>query len=292
MRVIYIAGTSHSGSTLLALMLNAHPAIFAAGELKMLHGQLVYKDPKKKIYPNCPCGASSVLTCDFWSRVDQRLMRAYGKSLRELDLLDYRNSHEGSEPNSILLKTISEISGKEFVVDASKSPRRLLYLIQQGLDVYPVHIIRQPHGQIYSMTKKYGGLLRHIIRYELVHNRIRRMLKHIPHGVVHYEDLVSAPESTLRSVLEPLGLEFDLRQLSWAEQENHTVAGNRMRRQHKSQLVLDEKWQDGLNFAQKLVIGLGTLHSRQSLPRAGSLPEMRPPSDPRRQDASNANTKR
>ena len=33
MRVIYLAGMSHSGSTLLSLMLNAHPDICAAGEL-------------------------------------------------------------------------------------------------------------------------------------------------------------------------------------------------------------------------------------------------------------------
>ena len=33
MRVIYIAGMSHSGSTVLNLMLNAHPEIFAVGEL-------------------------------------------------------------------------------------------------------------------------------------------------------------------------------------------------------------------------------------------------------------------
>jgi hypothetical protein len=33
MRVIYIAGTSHSGSTLLDLMLNAHPEIISVGEV-------------------------------------------------------------------------------------------------------------------------------------------------------------------------------------------------------------------------------------------------------------------
>ena len=45
MRVIYIAGTSHSGSTLLDLMLNAHPAIFASGEVLKHNRQLKIKDP-------------------------------------------------------------------------------------------------------------------------------------------------------------------------------------------------------------------------------------------------------
>ena len=47
MRVIYIAGTSHSGSTLLDLMLNAHPAIFSAGEVLKLNRQLGIDPPRK-----------------------------------------------------------------------------------------------------------------------------------------------------------------------------------------------------------------------------------------------------
>lgn len=33
MRLIYIVGTAHSGSTLLDLILNAHPQIVSVGEL-------------------------------------------------------------------------------------------------------------------------------------------------------------------------------------------------------------------------------------------------------------------
>ena len=59
------------------------------------------------------------------------------------------------------------------------------------------------------------------------------------------------PERTLKSVLQPLGLTYHPQQLSWAEQVKHNVAGNRMRRQQKSQLVLDECWKINLNFLRE-----------------------------------------
>ena len=49
MKVIYIAGTSHSGSTLLDLMLNAHPEIISVGESINLPRHLGYKMPRKKV---------------------------------------------------------------------------------------------------------------------------------------------------------------------------------------------------------------------------------------------------
>ena len=51
MKVIYIAGTSHSGSTLLDLMLNAHPQIVSVGEMVNLNRQLTYKNSKEEDLP-------------------------------------------------------------------------------------------------------------------------------------------------------------------------------------------------------------------------------------------------
>ena len=45
--MIYIAGTSHSGSTLLELMLNAHPDVISVGELAKLKQQLRTDDERQ-----------------------------------------------------------------------------------------------------------------------------------------------------------------------------------------------------------------------------------------------------
>ncbi|HSA66372.1 MAG TPA: sulfotransferase, partial [Methyloceanibacter sp.] len=184
MRVIYIAGTSHSGSTLLDLMLNAHPAIFSAGEVLKLNRQLGINHPRKQTGASCSCGAPSLWQCPVWSRVDARTRETAGKSLTDLDMLDYSETDAGKAPNAIVFKAIADVTGKTFVVDSSKLPKRLAYLMRlPDLDVYPVHIVRDPKGQINSVTRKHGGFLKHIFRYELIHEQIRRVLKSVPHSV-------------------------------------------------------------------------------------------------------------
>jgi hypothetical protein len=272
MRVIYIAGTSHSGSTLLDLMLNAHPAIFAGGEVLKLNRQLQAKDARRDIYAHCACGAPSLWQCPFWSRVDERTRAASGKSLVDLDMLDHGNLDARRAPNAIVLKAMAETSGKPFIVDSSKLPKRLSYLMRlDDLDVYPVHLIREPKGQIHSVRRKHGGLVKHIFRYELIHAQISGMLRSVPHSVVRYEDLVRDPKTALESVLAPIGLDFDPRQLDWAGAEKHEVAGNHMRFDTSSALVLDTAWRDGLSAAQKLAIDTGTLLSRRTLPGTGAV---------------------
>ena len=272
MRVIYIAGTSHSGSTLLDLMLNAHPAIFASGELLKLNRQLKVKDARKGTHAPCSCGAPSLWECRFWSAVDRRTRETSGKSLVDLDMLDYRDLDGASAPNEMVFKAVSDVSGKSFVVDSSKLPGRLSYLMRlKDLDVYPVHLVREPKGQINSVVRKHGGFLKHIFRYELIHEQIRRALKSVPHSVVHYEDLVRDPKSALQSILQPLGLDFDPRQLDWAEAEKHEVAGNHMRFDARSELVLDESWRQSLSPLKQRAIELGTLLSRQTLPKTGAV---------------------
>jgi len=263
-KVIYIAGTSHSGSTLLSLMLNAHPDIVSVGELHNLSRQFKIS-LTKQVNRCCSCGADSLWNCDFWSDVDERVRQLSGKSLVDHNVLDYANVNKSGSSNAVVFKAISDVSGKQLIVDSSKQPNRMSYLTRLGeLQVYPIHLIRNPEGQINSVLKKRRGLLKPILRYELVHAQIRRALKAIPHNIVHYEDLVLNPESTLRTVLHPLGLKFDRQQLGWAGAIKHNIAGNKSRWSVTSQLILDEGWKHSLTPFQKHVIGFATLISRQA----------------------------
>jgi hypothetical protein len=272
MRVIYIAGTSHSGSTLLDLMLNAHPHMRSAGEVLKLNRQLEARTSRKATYAPCACGAPSLWQCPFWSAVDARTRAVSGKSLAELDMQDYGELDARLAPNAIVFKAMAEASGRDFIVDSSKLPKRLTNLLRlKELDIYPVHLVRDPRGQINSVVRKHGGFLKHIFRYELIHEQIRRLLKSVPHSIVHYEDLVRDPAGTLASILQPLGLSFDPRQLAWAEAEKHEVAGNHVRFDAKSELVLDEGWKESLSPLRQRAIDIGTLLSRQTLPKTGAV---------------------
>jgi hypothetical protein len=260
MRVIYIAGAAHSGSTLLDMMLNAHPAIMSVGEVLNLNRVRHSSKTGKVKETKCSCGAVGLLQCAFWSSVNTRIKQTGGTTITRLDLNEHLTA------NSLLFHAISDVSGKKFVVDSSKVPNRLQHLLlQEELKVYPIHLVRKPAGQIASVIKKHG-LAKSILYYEVVHARVRQMLKSVPHSLVRYEDLVNDPKRTLQSILEPLGLEFDTRQLAWAEQEKHSFAGNHARFQSKSELVLDEAWKYRLTPAQRLLIDLGTVLSRNFSP--------------------------
>lgn len=262
MRVIYIAGAAHSGSTLLDMMLNAHPEIISVGEVLKLNNVKYLNSGEVKV-TRCSCGASGLLQCPFWSRVDALTKETHGKSLADLNVDDYRRRDEQPEPNTALFRAISEVSGKKFIVDSSKLPRRLEYLLRlEELDVHPIHLIRNPAGQIASVIDRFG-LVDCILRYEVVNAQIRQKLKTVKHGVVRYEDLVREPQRTLQGILQPLGLKFDPRQLEWAEQPKHSFAGNHARWQTKSELVLDERWKERLSPAQRLLIEFGTILSRR-----------------------------
>ena len=119
MRVIYIVGTSHSGSTLLDLMLNAHPEIVSTGEVIRLKRAWINSKPAA-----CTCG-NPVAECTFWLRVDQRARELSGKSLTELNMLDHSCSDERSAPNVIVFRAISDVTGKAFIVDFIQDAREI-----------------------------------------------------------------------------------------------------------------------------------------------------------------------
>ena len=130
MRVIYIAGTSHSGSTLLDLMLNAHPAIFASGEVLKLNRQLKIKDARRGTHAPRSCGAPSLWKCPSWSAVDRRTIVTSCKSLDRPQYARLSRSLAQKPPNAVVFKAMAEVSGKSFVVDSSKLPGRLSYLMR------------------------------------------------------------------------------------------------------------------------------------------------------------------
>jgi hypothetical protein len=260
MRVIYLAGMSHSGSTLLSLMLNAHPDICAAGELIDLERCLNWPSIEQGKTLPCGCGAPSLQECHFWTRVATRVRESEGASIADPNLLGLT-----LKTGPGVLRAISEVSGKRFVVESSKRPERLSSLLGlRGLDVFAVHLVRDPRGQIASLRRKNGGLLRHIVWYARLHNQLRRILERVPHVVIHYEDLARHPKQTLETILNPFGLAYHTEQMRWFDQEQHTLGGNKLRWQPRD-LILDERWRESLSPLQRAIIGLGTAHSRWRL---------------------------
>jgi hypothetical protein len=248
-------------------MLNAHPDVASVGELKQLGRFARLEKPNRRL--RCTCGADSLLTCEFWTKVSALTKAATGQTIGELNVEDYQDKAQFDEDNVALFEAIAEVSGKHYVVDSSKQVTRLALLLENpALDVYPVFLIRDPKGQICSSQKTAASLLRLIGNYVRTNREIYDLVKHRPHSVVRYEDLVRNPEQVLGALMRELGLSFDPRQLEWASQVRHNVGGNGMRRTSSSELKLDEKWRDEFTLLQKLAIDAGTLLGRYPFARS------------------------
>ena len=267
MKVVFIASLSHSGSTLLDLMLNAHPGVASVGELKQLGRFARMEKANRRL--RCTCGAATLLTCEFWGRVSGLTKSATGRTIGDLNVEDYEDKVRFDEDNVALFQAIVAVSGKRHIVNSSKHVTRLALLLQNpALDVHPIFLIRDPKGQICSSQKTESGLIRLIGNYVRTNREIHDLVKHRPHSVVRYEELVRSPEQVLGALMRELGLSFDPRQLEWASQVRHNVGGNGMRRSNSSELKLDEKWREEFNLLQKLAIDAGTFLGRYPFARS------------------------
>jgi hypothetical protein len=178
-RVAYLLAASHSGSTLTAMLLNSHPEIVTAGELKIT--SLGNIDAYR-----CSCG-TPIRQCEFWSGVTAGMRRRgvpfdiarpgthfgdgssarYGRFLKPLfrgglaeNVRDAAlaftpgwRAHvaETQRANSSLIDSVLEQSGKKVIVDSSKIGIRLKYLLRNPeLDVRVVRLVRD--GRAVSLT--------------------------------------------------------------------------------------------------------------------------------------------
>jgi hypothetical protein len=271
--VIYIASVSHSGSTLLDLMLNAHPDVISVGELKQLERyarQTSRHSPPQDIKRQlpCTCGAPSLWECPFWSRVNAHTAAAVGRNIGELNVETYKETESFAADNVALFEAIFATAGKRYIVDSSKYPKRLQRLLSNpAIDVFPIFLIRDPKGQICSTLDKTengrGSSLRELMAQYVDMNRwIYQLVKQRPHARVHYEELVQHPERTLSDLMQRIGLAFHPMQLNWGTQECHNVNGNHMRFDRTNVLKLDDRWRERLTFAQRIAIDAATIPGR------------------------------
>jgi len=177
--VAYLLAASHSGSTLLAMLLASHPDVCTTGELKATS----LGDPDRY---RCSCG-SLIRQCPFWNDVAAR-MGARGQPfditradthissgatpyvqtllrplVRGTALEALRSAALSVTPswhkrlaqfhalNESLVRSVCDITGARVVVDSSKIGIRLKYLLRNpGLDVRVIRVIRD--GRAVALT--------------------------------------------------------------------------------------------------------------------------------------------
>lgn len=261
LKVIYLAGSGRSGSTILGNVLGEIPGHFSVGELRFVWDRNVQDDRV------CGCGAPysrcpvwrSVMRAAFGDRLpDPRQVIAWREAAMPLRLapvvrLD-RTRRWATVAYASYLDTlerlyhaVAEVTGTRVIVDSSKYPSYgyLLGLID-SLDVRVIHLVRDPRAVAYSWTRTkmestttgkttpMGTVnpARTAVDWTLWSALAEQYCRAGAHASlrIRYEDFVRQPEEAVASLLRhagerPLPLDF----LDGARAHlsaNHTVGGN------------------------------------------------------------------
>lgn len=219
MKVLYIAGLPHSGTTLLSRVLGEVDGFFAAGEVYALSERIEHGDL-------CGCGAalgecafwSSVLTAAFSDRDGLERLRTprrwiRGRTLPAVALGRDRMRLEDFRRALIqLYEAISAKSASGVIVDSSKSPT-FAYIVggAPGVELNLVHLVRDPLPTSYSWSvdphyhrtrgPAFGArwTLWNLELATLARRRSGRYLR------VRFEDFLRAPEAETRRMLGLVG---------------------------------------------------------------------------------------
>ncbi|MFB6347603.1 MAG: sulfotransferase [bacterium] len=230
MTVVYIAGLSHSGSTLTARLLNEHSQMASPGELINLHTVFDEFDGERGHFHECLCESISPWDCSFWGdglltsiqdiseevwkicRPDLHPPKSWVKAI--FGQYPTNNGLSFADMNRKLFDLLREKTGKPILVDSSKFPWRALPLFRQMGDEFKVlHLIKSPKNQIGSRVKKrnmssffHSAILKYWRRnfvYQYFFDEGNRYKK------VRFEELAKDFEPTLKSIHNWLGLDYE-----------------------------------------------------------------------------------
>jgi hypothetical protein len=211
---IIIGGCGRSGTTLLRMMLDAHPRIACGPELKAI-----------------PLIAEQFAATQ--RLLGRRLQREFG-----LEPADVARAYGATLAG--LLETYRQRRGKPRI--AEKTPQNIHHFSALSAmlpDAYLIHLIRDGRDVIVSLLRQnwvdlatrapvaYTKTARAAARFWVAAVRAGRRIHQHPsfdrYREVRYEDLVTRPEQTLRDLLDHIGESWDDAVLSFHEYGNAKV---------------------------------------------------------------------
>jgi Sulfotransferase family len=281
-RVGYIGGSGRSGSTILDMMLGGNSRAFSAGQLDDLRFWL---DTGRY----CTCGRSMV-DCPFWKEVlkidDEAVPPAMnvspkvGKVTRTLRVLTSGvNAAEAREAERAwaLLDRVAERSGKDLVVDSSKSALRLARLARHpmGERLRVVHLVRDARGYVASKSfsarvespQGTAGYTKVQSKPAAVADWFAQNLLMLTVGLVAfrgryfiltYEQMTHDPERILDRLAQFLEMEYEPSMLPPLSRSDFHLIGGNSSRLAFTEIRYDDSWRRKLTPREALLIRVAT----------------------------------
>jgi hypothetical protein len=289
-KVLYVAGMTRSGTTILDKVLNELDGFVGAGEVRSFWRAM--REPRM-----CGCG-KIVSECEFWSEVrvwieshygplpverGWSLQRAHIRSL-PLHLARLARSDPDASPGAEyaelmtrLYQGIAAVSGARVVVDSSKGPHDAYVLSRfTDLDLFVAHLVRDPRGVAYSWGRGAWNPdkpmnrdehreasevgIRWTTRNALTEALLARRLGD-RYMRVRYEDFAADPDRTITRISAMCGTGRTLEGLSEGVVSfgtNHSVSGNPSRLSTGPvKIRTDDEWTQRMEARPMLAATIG-----------------------------------
>lgn len=288
-KIVYLTGFWFSGATILGRSLKSSDDVIYVGEIRDYWSKGLKKNEQ------CSCG-NRFADCDFWTKVTEEYIKSFpsvdiekiSKDLNKLEKTSnyfkltkyFRNkadNHVGQLLDTYIKHTeklyeiISNVSGKNIIVDSSRLPGRLLALsLSAKIEIFPIYIIRDPRGVINSLIKKdfrnYGEIRTSIFRHILTWNAknllsLDSIKKLSSTGTMYlwYENFTRNSAKILERIKNnldcSLNYEIENDKVSLHLEPGHVFTGNRSRHDTgKITISEDEKWKKELSWLKKVLI--------------------------------------
>ena len=272
-KVVFILGSGHSGSTILDLLLNAHPDIVGLGEAEKIGVKVA--NPEN----HCSCGKDFV-ECPFWGPyvnapeqqafLKKQVRHIYQSKLdfllgrKHYRFLEYGEGHTTPEEyvraSESLYRYALEKSGAHVVVDSTKGAFRPEALLRYGANVelYIIHLVRDGRGVVWSYKKKYPGTLSWVMRWVLSNLKVAILRSRIQARSrrITYEALVADPKALVTSIVRDLGLDEGKWNPDFRSVAHHYIAGNFLATASDAAIQADVAWKHEMPHTTRIMFAL------------------------------------
>ncbi len=274
-KVLFIAGSDRSGSTLLDLLLGSVDGSAAVGELGNIWQRGIIEGRL------CGCG-EPIPECQVWADVlssvfghtpgptDARTILSTRARLARVrhtrDILRRQRPELGRylDVLSRLYTAVARRTGSDLIVDSSKDPSdAAALLLTPGIDTFVVHLVRDPRAVAFSLRHRAKvqpdtaeptrmaerGVARATVDWAVWNLGTELVTRTIPQRSIflRYEDFTRAPEESTARLLRLVGRSGSALPFTHATEASvrvsHTVSGNPARFTHgKVRISADDEW--------------------------------------------------
>lgn len=289
-QVICVTGSGRSGSTILDTILGQIEGFFSCGELSNIW------DNGLKARRLCGCGVE-LPECTVWKRIlrdafgalddtdlDRMIsLREQSQTLRsriQLAVPQGRRPHGASpwkdylEILERLYSGIAAATGCRVIVDSSKLPSHVALLqMLPSIELYIVHLLRDPRGVAYSWLRKKprpdAQDITHMRQFSPVRSALAWNMRALSTAglcrrqperslTLRYEDLIAEPREAINRIVALIGEQVtvpfaDARHVRLGT--THTVWGNPGRFQSGTiEIRMDDEWKSKMKRSDRFAV--------------------------------------